>query len=48
MTQINLRSDVTVELIDSMGTEDRVVQVAKVSTLGPESRDAEGNTRLLK
>lgn len=48
MTEVSLRSDVTVELIDSMGTEDRVVQVAKVSTLGPDSRDAEGNTRLLK
>jgi thymidylate synthase (FAD) len=46
--KITLRDDVTVALIDSMGTEDRVVQVAKVSTLGPESRDAEGNTRLLK
>jgi len=31
-----------------MGTEDRVVQVAKVSTLGADSRDAAGNTRLLK
>jgi thymidylate synthase (FAD) len=31
-----------------MGTEDRVVQVAKVSTLGANSRDAAGNTRLLK
>lgn len=48
MTEVSLRSDVTVELIDSMGTEDRVVQVAKVSTLGPDSRDADGNTRLLK
>lgn len=48
MTEVALRSDVTVELIDSMGTEDRVVQVAKVSTLGPDSRDAEGNVRLLK
>jgi thymidylate synthase (FAD) len=48
MTEVSLRSDVTVQLIDSMGTEDRVVQVAKVSTLGADSRDAAGNTRLLK
>lgn len=48
MTEVSIRSDVTVELIDSMGTEDRVVQVAKVSTLGADSRDADGNTRLLK
>lgn len=46
--KVSMRSDVTVELIDSMGTEDRIVQVAKVSTLGADSRDAEGNTRLLK
>lgn len=48
MTEVSMRSDVTVELIDSMGTEDRIVQVAKVSTLGAGSRDTEGNTRLLK
>lgn len=47
-TEITLRNDMTVILIDSMGTEDRVVQVAKVSTLGPDARDSEGNTRLLK
>lgn len=46
--KVKFRDDVYVQLIDSMGTEDRVVQVAKVSTLGPDARDAEGNTRLLK
>ena len=45
---ITVRQDMHVQLIDHMGTEDRVVQVAKVSTLGPDARDAEGNTRLLK
>lgn len=45
---VGFRDDMHVQLIDSMGTEDRIVQVAKVSTLGPDARDAEGNTRLLK
>lgn len=44
---VSFRDDMYLQLIDSMGTEDRVVQVAKVSTLGPDARDAEGNTRLL-
>lgn len=46
--EVSFRDDMYVQLIDHMGTEDRVVQVAKVSTLGPDARDAEGNTRLLK
>lgn len=46
--KVSYRDDVTVILIDSMGTEDRAVQVAKVSTQGPGSRDATSNTRLLK
>lgn len=45
---ITVRQDMHVQLIDHMGTEDRVVQVAKVSTLGPDARSAQGNTRLLK
>lgn len=47
-TKVSMRNDMTVELIDSMGTEDRIVQVARVSTQGPDSRTSEGNTRLLK
>lgn len=46
--EVKFRDNTYLQLIDSMGTEDRVVQVAKVSTLGPDARDAEGNTRLLK
>lgn len=46
--KVSYRDDMTVILIDSMGTEDRAVQVAKVSTLGPDSRDTAGSTRLLK
>jgi thymidylate synthase (FAD) len=46
--KVTYRDDMTVILIDSMGTEDRAVQVARVSTQGPDSREAAGNTRLLK
>lgn len=46
--EVEFRDDMFVQLIDHMGTEDRVVQVAKVSTLGPDAREAAGNTRLLK
>lgn len=46
--EITYRSDMTVELIDSMGLESRIVEAAKVSVLGPGARDAEANTGLLK
>lgn len=49
MTDITFRSDVTVELIDSMGTDSRIVQAARVSTLGEGStRTADDDTGLIK
>lgn len=41
------RSDVTVQLMDSMGTEENIVRSARVSTKGADSRDAEANTGLV-
>lgn len=43
MTEITFRSDVTVELIDSMGTEERIVQAARASTKGAEAKEAVSN-----
>lgn len=43
MTEIKFRSDMTVDLVDFMGGDDRVVQAAKVSTLGSDSLDAKGS-----
>lgn len=40
MTNITFRSDVRVELIDSMGGDNRAVQAARVSTKGSESYEA--------
>lgn len=40
MTDITFRSDVRVELIDSMGGDHRAVQAARVSTKGSESFEA--------
>lgn len=48
MTKAVFRDDVTVILRDRMGTEDSIVEVAKVSTLGADSRDSEGNKGLIK
>ncbi len=45
---ITLRSDVTVELVDSMGTEDNIVRAARVSTKGAGSKGAEADTGLIK
>lgn len=42
------REDVTVELIDSMGTEESIVRAARVSTKGAESKGSAANKGLLK
>lgn len=48
MTDIAFRSDVRVELIDSMGGDNRAVQAARVSTKGSESYEAvTGSTGLI-
>lgn len=47
-SKVKLRSDVTVTLMDSMGTEDSIVRAAKVSTQGAASKDTEASTGLIK
>lgn len=48
MSNITFRSDVRVELIDSMGGDNRAVQAARVSTKGSESyEDTTGSTGLI-
>lgn len=48
MTDLTFRSDVRVELIDSMGGDSRAVQAARVSTKGSESYEAvTGSTGLI-
>lgn len=37
MTEIRFRSDMTVQLIDSMGSDERICQAARVSTQGADS-----------
>lgn len=41
MTDIQIRYDMTVELVDSMGDDDSIVRAMLVSTLGAEAKDAE-------
>jgi thymidylate synthase, flavin-dependent len=48
LTPARFRSDVTVELVDSMGTEENIVRAARVSTKGAESKGTEANTGLVK
>lgn len=48
MTEPTFRSSMTVELIDSMGSEASIVQAARVSTAGADSRGAAANVGLLK
>ena len=43
MSEITFRSDVSVELIDSMGSEERIVQAARASTKGAEAKEAVAN-----
>lgn len=49
MKEIEFKSDVTVELIDMMGSEQRIVQAARVSTKGAhaEAQEAKGLVRFL-
>lgn len=47
MTDIILRNDMTVELVDSMGGDVDVVQAAKVSTVGADALEAEANFGLI-
>lgn len=43
MTEINFRSDVVVELIDYMGSEERIVQAARTSFKGKDTQEAVSN-----
>ena len=43
MSEITFRSDVSVELIDYMGSEERIVQAARTSTKGKETKEAVAN-----
>lgn len=47
-TSINLKSDVTVELIDSMGGLQRIVEAARVSTKGADARGSEESEGLVR
>ncbi len=42
------RRDATVQLMDSMGTEDNIVRAARVSTKGADSRGSQASTGLIK
>lgn len=46
--EVQLRSDATVELIDSMGTEENIARAARVSTKGAASKGTEANSGLLR
>lgn len=48
MTEVTFRSDVTVELMDSMGSEENIVRAARVSTKGADSKGSTGGTGLIK
>lgn len=47
MTDIQLRSDFDVELVDSFGSDARICQAARVSTLGAESLETEESSGLI-
>lgn len=44
---VRFRSDVTVDLVDSMGSEENIVRAARVSTKGSASKGTKANTGLL-
>lgn len=46
--EVEFRSDATVTLIDSMGSEDSIVRAARVSTQGADSRGLKANKGLLR
>jgi len=48
MTEAVFRSDIVVQLRKHMGDEDDIVEVAKVSTEGPESRSSMSNSGLVR
>lgn len=48
MTEPTFRSSMTVELTDSMGTQESIVRAARVSTTGADSRGAAASAGLLK
>lgn len=48
MAGITLRNDFDVELIDSMGSDHRIVQAAKISQLGPDTLEAGESERLIQ
>ena len=48
LTPARFRSDATVELVDSMGTEDNIVRAARVSTKGADSRGSTANQGLIR
>lgn len=48
MAEIRFRSDFDVNLIDTMGDDRRIVQAARVSTLGAESIDTEESAGLIR
>lgn len=48
MTKVIFRDDVTVELRDYMGSEDAIVETARVSTEGANSRGSAANRGLIK
>ncbi len=43
MEEVQFRSDLTVELIDSMGGDDSIVQAMMVSTVGADAKDVEAS-----
>lgn len=47
-TEPRFREDVTVELIDSMGTEESIVRAARVSTKGADSKGTAANAGLIR
>lgn len=48
MTEVVFRNDVTVELMDSMGTEDNIIRAAKVSTEGSGSKETSAGKGLIR
>lgn len=44
---LTFRSDMTVELVDSMGDDTSVVQAARVSTIGADAKEAKANFGLI-
>lgn len=47
MTNIDIRDDVTVQFVDSMGGEKRIVEAARVSTEGMEAMESEESSGLI-